>query len=68
MKTKKTSTSAAKQVTTADNTTRTVNVDLPRWAIAELDREADRRAVARQALIKHWLVERLDELRERRAG
>ena len=51
-----------------DNATRTVNLDLPAWAIAALDREAKRRAIARQALIKGWLVDRLDELREKRAG
>lgn len=51
-----------------ENTTRTVNLDLPAWAIAELDREADRRAIARQALMKGWLIDRLDALRERQAG
>ena len=40
--------------------TRRVNVDFPRWVIAALDREAQRRGVTRQSLIKVWLVERLD--------
>jgi hypothetical protein len=38
-----------------------VNVDFPRWVVAALDREADRIGVARQALIKLWIVERLEK-------
>jgi len=37
-----------------------VNVDFPQWMIAGLDREAKRRGVTRQALIKMWLADRLD--------
>jgi CopG antitoxin of type II toxin-antitoxin system len=37
-----------------------VNVDFPLWMIARLDREAKRRGVTRQALIKMWLSDRLD--------
>jgi len=37
-----------------------VNVDFPEWMVARLDREAKRRGVTRQALIKIWLAERLD--------
>jgi hypothetical protein len=37
-----------------------VNVDFPQWMIARLDREAKRRGVTRQALIKMWLADRLD--------
>ena len=40
--------------------TRRVNVDFPQWMIARLDREAKRRGVTRQALIKMWLSDRLD--------
>jgi len=39
--------------------TRRVNVDLPQWMIEALDREAARVGVARQAIIKVWLDERL---------
>ena len=39
---------------------RRVNVDFPQWMIAGLDREAKRRGVTRQALIKMWLADRLD--------
>jgi hypothetical protein len=38
-----------------------VNVDFPKWVVAALDREADRIGVARQALIKLWIVERLEK-------
>lgn len=47
---------------------RTVNVDLPLWAIKALDVEATRRGVARQALIKMWLVDRLDGLGKKEAS
>lgn len=40
--------------------TRRVNVDIPVWMIMQLDEEAKRRGVARQALIKMWLADRLD--------
>ena len=39
---------------------RRVNVDFPRWMIAGLDREAKRRGITRQALIKTWLADKLD--------
>ena len=42
---------------------RMVNVSIPIWAIKELDKEATRRGIPRQSLIKHWLVERLDSER-----
>lgn len=50
--------------------TKMVNVDLPVWAIKALDKEATRRGVARQALIKMWLIDRLDALAdsEKKAG
>jgi len=38
-----------------------VNVDFPKWVVTALDREADRIGVARQALIKLWIVERLEK-------
>ena len=39
---------------------RRVNVDFPAWMLRELDREAARLGVNRQAIIKTWLAERLD--------
>ena len=39
-----------------------VNVDFPAWAVSELDRESQRLGISRQALIKVWVTERLDQL------
>ena len=36
-----------------------VNVDIPVWMIRKLDRVAGRNGIARQALIKAWLADRL---------
>ena len=40
--------------------TRRVNVDFPVWMIRELDREAARIGVNRQAVIKTWIADKLD--------
>ncbi len=37
-----------------------VNVDMPSAMIERLDKQAKRRGVTRQALIKMWLADRLD--------
>ncbi len=37
-----------------------VNVDFPQWMVARLDREAKRRGITRQALIKTWVADKLD--------
>lgn len=42
---------------------RRANVDFPVWMIEALDREARRLGVSRQAVIKVWIAERLDETR-----
>jgi len=41
--------------------TRRVNVDFPGWMVEALDHEARRLGVPRQALIKVWLAERLEQ-------
>ena len=41
-----------------------INLDIPEWVVESLDRESSRRGIARQALIKIWLVEKLDELKK----
>ena len=46
---------------------RRVNVDIPAWMIEALDREAERLGVPRQSLLKLWIAERLEKLRERTA-
>jgi hypothetical protein len=51
-----------------DAGTKAVNVDLPVWAIKSLDKEATRRGVARQALIKMWLIDRLDSLNSQKSA
>jgi hypothetical protein len=37
-----------------------VNVDFPEWMVRSLDRQAEKRGVTRQALIKMWLADRLE--------
>lgn len=44
---------------------RRVNVDFPTWMIDSLDREAGRLGVTRQSVIKMWLAERLEVIRDR---
>lgn len=51
-----------------DAATKKVNLDIPVWALKELDREANRRGVARQALLKMWITDRLDAIREKKAS
>ena len=36
-----------------------INLDLPQWIVDKLDRHARKAGVARQALVKVWMVERL---------
>lgn len=40
-----------------------VNVDFPAWAVTALDQEAKRLGISRQALIKVWIAERLDQIK-----
>lgn len=40
---------------------RRVNVDFPAWMIDALDREAKRLGVSRQAIIKIWIADHLDQ-------
>ena len=39
-----------------------VNVDFPKWMVHLLDKESKRLGVARQALIKIWISERLENI------
>jgi len=39
-----------------------VNIDFPSWMVQSLDKEAKHIGVSRQAVIKMWLAERLQEL------
>jgi hypothetical protein len=42
-----------------------VNVDFPQWVINSLDIEAQRIGISRQALIKSWICEKLEERKSR---
>jgi hypothetical protein len=44
------------------NFTKRVPFDLPVWAIKVIDREAARRGMTRQSLIKYWVIEKADGL------
>jgi predicted DNA binding CopG/RHH family protein len=48
-----------KSATRPGHAKKRVNVDIPKWMIGKLDRVASRHGIARQALIKSWLVEKL---------
>ena len=37
-----------------------VNIDFPVWVVQEVDKEARRLGVSRQALLKVWVAERLE--------
>jgi len=45
-----------------DTRTKRISVDLPRWIIKKLDKEARRVGVTRQSIIKVWLAEHVDNL------
>lgn len=47
---------------------RRVNVDFPAWMVASLDAEARHLGVTRQSIIKLWLAERLETVRDRKAA
>tara|TARA_Y100000590_G_C15717669_1_gene1012411 strand:+ start:160 stop:360 length:201 start_codon:yes stop_codon:yes gene_type:complete len=49
-----------------ESITKKINLDLPVWVIAELDREARYFGVSRQPLIKIWLIQKLQREREKR--
>ena len=46
----------------AQNATVRINIDFPTWVVRALDTEAQRRGIARQALIKMWLTDKIDNL------
>jgi hypothetical protein len=44
-----------------------VNIDFPSWMVQSLDKEAKHVGVSRQAVIKMWLAEKLQELNSKAA-
>ncbi len=51
-----------KKVRVGDDVQR-VNVDFPRWMVDSLDGEAKRLGISRQAVIKFWIAEKLEDYR-----
>lgn len=49
-----------------DNATKKVNVDFPLWMLQELSAEANRLQIPRQAIIKLWLDEKLQQVKRER--
>ncbi|MBI1862439.1 MAG: CopG family transcriptional regulator [Deltaproteobacteria bacterium] len=45
-----------------ENIVRRLSLDVPAWAIKRLDKEANRRGITRQSLLKTWIIDRLDAL------
>ena len=43
-----------------------INIDLPEWFLRELEIEASRAGIARQPLIKLWLLQKFEEERKKR--
>lgn len=48
------------RATRPNQETRRVNVDFPAWMLAELDKEAARLGINRQAVIKTWIARVLE--------
>ncbi len=46
-----------------DTVIKRVNVDFPQWMVDELDKEASRLSVNRQAVIKTWIADVIDRRR-----
>jgi hypothetical protein len=46
-----------------DSAIKKVNVDFPLWMVKELDAEAVRLQIPRQAVIKMWIDEKLQQIR-----
>jgi len=44
-----------------------VNIDFPIWIIASLDKEAKKLGVIKQSIVKVWLAERLQAVKEQRS-
>jgi len=41
---------------------RRVNIDFPSWVVEGLDKQAKRLGITRQALVKVWIAEKLEEV------
>ena len=45
-----------------------VNLELPKWALRALAREAKRQNLSRQALMRVWMIAKIDKLVKKRAS
>lgn len=45
-----------------------VNVSFPLWMVKELDKEANRLGINRQALIKVWIANQIEQSKKKKAG
>ena len=59
-------TSVARVVKPEPTSVKRVNVDFPEWMVNALDREADRLAISRQAVVKVWVAEKIEGLSKMR--
>ena len=39
-----------------------VNIDFPVWVVAKLDKQSKRLGITRQALVKVWIAEKVEEV------
>ena len=51
-----------------DHAMKIINISLPLWVIKALDAESSRIGIDRQAVIKTWIVERLDRSAREQKG
>ena len=47
-----------------DLESRRVNIDFPAWMLKALDKEAAKLGIARQAIVKTWLAEKLKQIHQ----
>ncbi len=49
-----------------DKAIRRINVDFPEWMLKVLDEESDRLGINRQALIKVWIGDRIEQVAQKK--
>jgi hypothetical protein len=50
-----------RSIKTNERIHRRINIDMPYWAVRQLDDTAEHIGITRQSLIKMWLVDRLNQ-------
>lgn len=51
-----------------DNAEKLVQVSFPVWMLREIDKQANKLGIARQAMIKVWLNEKLEQIKGKEAA